>query len=62
VRHLPQSSKSIGLRRAERELFFWTAREILKLVILATLTACAVVSLAAGKMPYVEAMLRHLLV
>lgn len=38
-------------RRQERELFFWTAHKILKLVILTVLTVYAVVSLVQGQMP-----------
>ena len=35
----------IEVRRAERELFFWTARQTLKLVVLAAVAAYVVVSL-----------------
>jgi hypothetical protein len=38
-------------RREERELFFWTAREILKLVTAVALTIYLVVSLATGHDP-----------
>jgi hypothetical protein len=38
-------------RRAERELFFWTARETLKLVVLVAATVYMVVSLAHGRLP-----------
>lgn len=43
--------RSIEVRKAERELFFWTARQALKLVVLAALTAYLVVSLVEGRLP-----------
>jgi hypothetical protein len=50
----------IEARRAERELFFWTARQTLKLVVFAALTAYLVVSLAEGHLPGVQTLLRYL--
>lgn len=52
--------RSIELRRAERELFFWTARQALKLVVLAALTAYLLVSLVEGRLPGGQLLLRHL--
>lgn len=43
--------RSIEVRKAERELFFWTARQALKLVVLAALTAYLLVSLVEGRLP-----------
>lgn len=42
-------AKSVELRRAERELFFWTARQMLKLIALAAMTIYFVVSLIQGE-------------
>jgi len=50
----------IEVRKAERELFFWTARQALKLVIFAAVTAYVVVSLAEGRLPGGEMLLRYL--
>ena len=50
----------IHVRRAERELFFWTARQIVKLVVLAAVAAYVVVSLAQGRIPGGELLLRVL--
>jgi hypothetical protein len=55
-----QARQSIEARRAERELFFWTARQTLKLVIFAALTGYLVVSLAEGHLPGVPTLLRYL--
>jgi hypothetical protein len=64
TRHIPieqsrQPKLPVADRRAERELFFWTAEHWLRLVALGALTAYSVVSLIEGRMPVVEA-LRHL--
>ena len=42
---------SLEERRGERELFFWTAREILKLVLAVAGTVYLLVSLATGHDP-----------
>jgi hypothetical protein len=44
-----QPGNSVELRRAERELFFWTARQTLKLVTLTAITVYFVVSLVHGE-------------
>ncbi|HSZ14884.1 MAG TPA: hypothetical protein VK790_12690 [Solirubrobacteraceae bacterium] len=55
-----RARQPIEIRKAERELFFWTARQALKLVILAALTAYVVVSLVEGRLPGAEVLLRYL--
>jgi hypothetical protein len=57
---------SVETRRAERELFFWTANQglklvaqILKIVLLAALSAYFVVSLIEGHVP-IELLFRQL--
>jgi hypothetical protein len=50
----------IEVRRAERELFFWTARQALKLVVLTAVCAYVVVSLVRGQIPGSEMLLRVL--
>ncbi|MGO9320732.1 MAG: hypothetical protein ACLQBY_08040 [Solirubrobacteraceae bacterium] len=55
-----RARQPVEVRRAERELFFWTARQTLKLVILAALTAYLVVSLVEGRLPGGEMLLRYL--
>lgn len=44
----------LQLRRAERELFFWTAREWLKLIALLALTVYFVIELVHGRLPGTE--------
>ena len=44
----PSAPRAVEPRRAERELFFWTAREALKLIVLAAMTAYFVISLISG--------------
>lgn len=39
-----RQARSVEVRREERKLFFWTARESLKLVLFAAFTASAVVA------------------
>lgn len=41
--------KPLARRRAERELFFWTAREALWLVLLAAVVIALIVSLSTGR-------------
>lgn len=55
-----RAHQPIEARKAERELFFWTARQTLKLVIFTALTAYIVVSLAEGRLPGGELVLRYL--
>ncbi len=50
----------IAVRKAERELFFWTARQTLKLVVLVALTAYLIVSLVEGRLPGGELLVRYL--
>jgi hypothetical protein len=50
----------IEVRRAERELFFWTARQAIKLVMLAAVAVYIVVSLIEGRIPGSELLLRVL--
>lgn len=58
---LPRKARtSIEVRRAERELFFWTAGQTLKLVALAALTAYVVVSVVDGRLPGSELLIRYL--
>jgi hypothetical protein len=44
-----RTRRPLAARRAERELFFWTAREVLKLVVLTALTAYFVICLIDGR-------------
>jgi hypothetical protein len=46
----PNKRPSIEDRRAERELFFWTVRQALVAVLLATLTVYIVVLVAEGRL------------
>jgi hypothetical protein len=55
-----RARQPIEARKAERELFFWTARQTLKLVIFAALTAYLVVSLVEGRLPGGELLARYL--
>jgi hypothetical protein len=55
-----RARQPIEVRKAERELFFWTAYQALKLVILASVTAYLVVSLFEGRVPGAELFLRYL--
>lgn len=57
---LHRARTPIEVRRAERELFFWTARQTLKLVVLAAVAAYVVVSLVRGQIPGSELLLRVL--
>jgi hypothetical protein len=58
---LPHRARTpIEVRRAERELFFWTARQTLKLVLFAALAAYVVISLVNGQLPGVGLLLRGL--
>lgn len=56
--HRPRTP--IEVRRAERELFFWTARQTIKLVLFAALAVYVVVSLVEGELPGVGMLLRGL--
>jgi uncharacterized integral membrane protein len=55
-----KSRPSLNARRAERELFFWTARQVLGLVLLGALVVYSVVSLVEGRVPGIELLLRNL--
>jgi hypothetical protein len=57
---LQRARTPIEVRKAERELFFWTARQTLKLVVLAALAVYVVVSLVHGRIPGSELLLRVL--
>ena len=49
---LPHRARApIEVRRAERELFFWTARQTIKLVLFAAVAIYVVVSLVEGQLP-----------
>jgi hypothetical protein len=53
-----RQARTVSRRRAERELFFWTAHKTLRLVLSAAVTVYTVVSLLEGRLPGVEAILR----
>jgi len=57
---LHRARTPIEVRKAERELFFWTARQTLKLVVLAAVAAYMVISLIQGQIPGSELLLRVL--
>jgi hypothetical protein len=58
---LPHRARTpIDVRRAERELFFWTARQTIKLVLFAALAVYIVAALARGEFPGGELLLRLL--
>ena len=57
-RHRPQTS--VEKRRAERELFFWTAFKALKLVVAVAVVIYLVVSLIEGDWPVRDVLLRAL--
>ena len=44
-----QDRGSIGKRRAERELFFWTVLQTYKVVLLGALTVCTLIALAVDE-------------
>lgn len=50
----------IEVRRAERELFFWTASEAIRLVTKGVLVAYVLVSLIEGELPGGDLLLRSL--
>ena len=51
---------SVEARRAERELFFWTAHQGLRLVVLFALVLYSIVSLIEGHVPGLDLLLRSL--
>ena len=57
---LQRARTPIEVRKAERELFFWTARQTLELVVLAALAVYVVVSLVQGRIPGSELLSRVL--
>ncbi|MGD1058163.1 MAG: hypothetical protein ABR992_12215 [Solirubrobacteraceae bacterium] len=58
LRH--RTHTSVQERRAERELFFWTAFTVIKLIVFAVLAAYVVVSLITGEWPLRDLLLRSL--
>ena len=54
IRPPPPHVRPLELRRAERELFFWTAREALKLAVWLALTIYFVVELVHGRLAGAE--------
>jgi hypothetical protein len=57
---LQRARTPIEVRRAERELFFWTARQAVKLVVLAAVAVYVVASLLHGRIPGSELLVRIL--
>lgn len=51
---------SVQERKAERELFFWTAFTAIKLIVFAVLAAYVIVSLITGEWPIRDLLLRSL--
>jgi hypothetical protein len=58
LRHRPQTP--VQERKAERELFFWTAFTALKLIIAVVVVAYLIVSLIAGDWPIRDLLVRSL--
>jgi hypothetical protein len=52
-----QPVRRLELRRAERELFFWTAREALKLVTWLVLAVYFLISIAHGRIAGLQELL-----
>ena len=46
--------RSVEQRRAERELFFWTARQWVYLILLTAAAAYSIVSMANGDTPWLD--------
>jgi hypothetical protein len=58
---LPHRARTpIEIRRAERELFFWTAHQVIKLIALVALLAYLVISLIQGQLPGAQLLQRVL--
>ena len=57
---LQKARTPIEVRKAERELFFWTAHQTIKLVLLIAIAVYVVVSLVQGEIPGRELILRLL--
>jgi hypothetical protein len=58
---LPHRARTpIEVRRAERELFFWTAHQVIKLIALVALVAFLVASLLQGQLPGAQLLQRVL--
>jgi hypothetical protein len=57
---LQRARTPIEVRKAERELFFWTAHQVLKLIALMALVAYLIVSLVQGQLPGTELLQRVL--
>jgi hypothetical protein len=60
LRSQPRNQSPINVRKAEKELTFWTVRQFLKLIIFTALTVWFVVGLAAGHLAGTEVLLRLL--
>ncbi len=58
MRHRPQTP--VQERRAERELFFWTAFTALKLIIAVVVVAYLIVSVVEGDWPIRDLLVRSL--
>lgn len=52
--------KLLKSRRDERELFFWTARETVQLVVLVVVTAYLIIALIEGRLHGIELLIRAL--
>jgi hypothetical protein len=66
-RDTPKERRSVKWRRAERELFFWTVREVfalgrqaLRLLLLTAVVLYAIVFLIEGRLPDLESIIRSL--
>jgi hypothetical protein len=57
---LHRARTPIEIRRAERELFFWTAHQVIKLIALVALVVYLVVSLLQGQLPGAQLLQRLL--
>lgn len=53
-----RTRESIELRKAERELFFWTVHQVLWSILLAAFVLYTIVSLLSGDLPRLGQVLR----
>lgn len=53
-----RQQQSIEVRKAERELFFWTAHQTLRLVLFAAVVIYAIASMISGELPGIEQLVR----
>jgi hypothetical protein len=51
VAPLHRARTPIEVRRAERELFFWTAHQVIKLIALVALVGYLIASVVQGQLP-----------